>query len=52
VSSVEIEAGDEAGTQKVTVVTNKDGITKEDAIKSLGDKASRYVVHTWEKSEG
>jgi len=23
-------------------------ITKEQAVESLGDKASRYVVHTWE----
>ncbi len=49
---MKIENGDEPGTQKVTVVT--DGsveITKEDAIESLGDKASRYVVVDWAKQE-
>lgn len=47
---VRIEAGDAEGTQKVTVVTDGSAeVTKEQAIASLGDKASRFVVVTWEK---
>jgi hypothetical protein len=47
VKDVKIEAGDKAGTQKVTVTGEKTGITKEDAVKSLGSKAKRFVVKTW-----
>jgi hypothetical protein len=48
--SVLIENGEKAGTQKVTVVTDGSAeITKEQAVASLGDKADRFVVETWEK---
>jgi hypothetical protein len=36
----------------VTVVLESDKeVTKEDAIASLGDNASKYVVQTWEAKE-
>lgn len=47
VKEVKIEAGDKPKTQKVTVVGEKEGITKEEAVKSLGNKAKRFVVVTW-----
>ena len=51
-SSIKIENGEKPGTQKVTVVTDGSSeVTKEDAIASLGDKASRFVVVTWDKQE-
>jgi hypothetical protein len=46
---VEIAAGDKPGTQKVTVTSTAGSIKKEDAIKSLGDEAAKYVVVTWDK---
>ena len=51
VTDVKIEAGDTPVTQKVTVTTDKEGITKEDAVKSLGAKAKRFVVKTWTAPE-
>lgn len=48
--SIRIENGDKPGTQKVTVVTDGAAdLTKEDAVQSLGKKASRYVVVNWAK---
>ena len=47
VTEVKIEAGEKPKTQKVTVISSKTGITKEDAIASLGKKASRFKVVTW-----
>jgi hypothetical protein len=34
----------------VVTVTFEEGaeVSKDDAVKSLGDKASKYVVKTWE----
>ncbi|MEM0970235.1 MAG: hypothetical protein AAF191_17565 [Verrucomicrobiota bacterium] len=56
--SVLIEKADSGQTVTVTADGTVEGaadITKEDAIASLGDKASRYVVETWssgDSSEG
>ncbi len=36
-----------AGARKVIVVTEKEGVTKDDAVKALGKKAKRYVVKSW-----
>ena len=47
VTSVDIQPGDEAGTQLVVVKSGETGITKEQAVKSLGSKAERFVVKTW-----
>ena len=48
--SIAFAAGEEAGTQKVTVVTDgSEEVTKEQAVKSLGDKAEKFVVQTWTK---
>lgn len=47
--SVEIKAGKKAGTQLVIVKGTKTGLTKEQAVKSLGDKASRFVVKAWKE---
>lgn len=52
VKEVKIEAGDTPKTQKVTVVGEKSGITKEEAVKSLGKKAERFVVVTWTEKAG
>jgi copper chaperone CopZ len=49
VSKVEIAVGDQPGTQKVTVTSTSGSITKDQAVKSLGEEASRYVVVTWDK---
>jgi hypothetical protein len=47
---VEIAAGDKPGTQKVTVTTSSaKAITKQDAVKSLGEEAAKYVVVSWDK---
>lgn len=51
VSNVQIVRGDKPGTQKVTVTSASPGLTKEQAIATLGDSASTYVVHTWQKAE-
>lgn len=50
--SIEIENGEEPGTQKVTVVTDGSGeVSAYAAVKSLGDKGERYVLQTWEKAD-
>ena len=49
VTSVEIVAGAAPGTHAVTVTTTSAKLTKEQAIASLGEQASTYVVQTWEK---
>lgn len=51
VSKVQIVPGDKPGTQKVTVTSSSTGLTKEQAVASLGSSASTYVVHAWKKSE-
>ena len=51
VKSVSIEKGEKAGTQNVVVTSTSGDLTKEQAIASLGAKAKRYVVHTFEKAE-
>ena len=35
------------GARKVIVATEKQGLTKDDAVKALGKKATRYVVKSW-----
>ncbi|NNC88042.1 MAG: hypothetical protein HKN82_06220 [Akkermansiaceae bacterium] len=47
VTSVEIKPGKKEGTQLAIVKSSEKGITKEQAVKSLGDKAERFVVKTW-----
>lgn len=42
-----MKAGEKAGTQLVVVKGTKEGLTKEQAIASLGDKAKRFKVTTW-----
>ena len=44
---VKFAAGKKPQTQQVTVISEKEGVTKEDAVKSLGKKATRYVVTAW-----
>ena len=46
-TTITIEAGDKAGTQKVTFQSTSDKLKKEDAVKSLGEEAKRYVVVTF-----
>lgn len=51
VSKVEIVPGEKPGTQKVTVTSSKDSLTKEQAVAALGPSASTYIVHAWKKAE-
>jgi hypothetical protein len=50
-TDIKIEAGDKPGTQKVTFKSTSDKISKQDAIKKLGSKASRYVVKDLKKAD-
>jgi uncharacterized protein YrrD len=48
VTDVKVEAGENPGTQLVMVKTDGSAeLSKRDAIKSLGDMASKYVVKDW-----
>jgi copper chaperone CopZ len=51
VLKVEIVSGDKPGTQKVTVTSSKDSLTKEQAVTALGAAASTYIVHAWKKAD-
>ena len=35
------------GARKVVVTSDKAGLTKDDAVKALGKKATRYIVKSW-----
>ncbi len=41
---IKIVKGDKPGTQKVSFASTNAKLTKDLAVKSLGKKASRYVV--------
>lgn len=50
VKAVQFEAGDppgDSGARKVTLFSDQGGLTKDDAVKALGKKATRYVVTSW-----
>jgi hypothetical protein len=47
VTAVKIVAGAKPKTQKVIVTSDKTGITKDAAVKSLGKTAKKFVVKTW-----
>jgi len=50
--SIEIENGEEPGTQVVKVITDGSAkVSKDDAVKSLGEKSEKYVVESWKKGE-
>ena len=50
--SISIKDAEEAGTQVATIVFEEGTqVTKEQAIKSLGDKASKFVVKTWKSKK-
>lgn len=51
VSNVAIAAAGKPGTQKVTVTSTSDALTKEQAVAALGSSASTYIVHTWDKQK-
>ncbi|MEX2579262.1 MAG: hypothetical protein WD342_09400 [Verrucomicrobiales bacterium] len=49
---LQIEDGEEPGTQKVTVITDGSAeVSAYAAVQSLGDKGSTYVLQTWQKKE-
>jgi hypothetical protein len=50
-TSITIEAGEKEGTQKVTFKSTSGDIKKDDAVKSLGDEAKKYVVKEFAKQE-
>ena len=39
--------GAKKGAQKIVVTSTSTGITKDQAVKALGTKASKYVVTAW-----
>ena len=49
VGDIKIEKGKKPGTQTVVFNSKKSDLTKDDAVKSLGKKASRYVVKDFKK---
>ena len=49
-TTVKIQRGEKKGTQLVLVEGNK-GITKEQAIKSLGKNAKKFVVKDWKEKD-
>lgn len=49
VVSVNVKAGDTPDTQKLIVVANNDGITKETATAALGTYAKNYQILSLEK---
>ena len=44
---VKFTVGKKPNTRKVTFVSEKEGITKEEAVKSLGKRATKFVVTSW-----
>jgi hypothetical protein len=50
-TTITIEAGEKQGTQKVTFKSASEKLKKEDAVKSLGAEAARYVVVTFGPKE-
>lgn len=49
---IKVEDGEDPGTQKVTVITDGSAdVSAYAAVQSLGDKASQYVLQTWQKKE-
>ncbi len=48
---IKIAAGDKPGTQKVTFKSSNSEITKEMAIKAIGDKKDQFVVKNVKKGE-
>jgi hypothetical protein len=51
VSEIQFLSGDVAGTQKVTFRSKTEKHSKDDLVKSLGDKATTYVVKEVKKAE-
>jgi len=48
---VHFSRGEKENTQKVTFSSTSNNLSKEDAVKALGDQASRYEVLALSKSE-
>lgn len=44
VDKVEFAKGDKEGTQKVTFASSAQALTKEDAVKALGEAAKEYSI--------
>jgi hypothetical protein len=44
---VKFAVGKKPNTQQITFVSEKEGVTKEEAVKSLGKRATRFVVTAW-----
>lgn len=50
-SDVKISAGDKEGEQKITIVSKSDSVTKDAAVKALGDLADDYQIVTLAKKD-
>ncbi len=50
-TNVKIVAGAKEGETKVTFASKKDGLTKEDAVKALGEDAKEFTVVTFAKAQ-
>lgn len=49
VRSVEVTAGPKTGTQVVIVKAASEELTKDQAVKALGDRARRFIVVDWKQ---
>lgn len=51
VDKVEFARGEKDGTQKVSFASTASGLTKEDAIKALGEAAKEYAIVSLNKAK-
>lgn len=51
VVAVEFAKGPKAGSQIVSFTTSSDAITKDDAIKALGEHAKEFIIQSFDKTK-
>lgn len=51
VEKVEFAKGEKEGTQKVSFTSSAASLTREDAVKSLGDASSQYDILSFSKAK-
>ena len=52
VDHIEFSRGEKEGTQNISFSSTAPGLTKEDAVKALGDESSRYEILSLDKAKG
>ena len=50
-TDIKIAAGAKEGESKITFASKKDALTKEDAVKALGDDAREFTIVTFAKAK-